>query len=62
MMGVLGRALIKGCLVFLPSLFEAQWPTLGLALLMAPVLVGVLICAWIAIRGAWREGWLAEIG
>ncbi|MDO4905843.1 MAG: hypothetical protein Q4A16_09925 [Lautropia sp.] len=61
MMGVLGRTLFKGSLVLLPSLVEMASTTVGIVLQIAPVLLGVLLCARIALLGAWREGWLAEI-
>lgn len=61
MVRVLGRGVYKGALAFIPMFVAAAWPELGMGLQIAPVAVGVLLCAARALKGAWTVGWLAEV-
>lgn len=60
-MNTWARILFKGPLMVAPMFIAAAEPIVGSFLQMLPVLVGVLICAHHAIKGALKDGWLAEI-
>ncbi|MDO5056822.1 MAG: hypothetical protein Q4E06_05745 [Lautropia sp.] len=55
------RILVKLMMLVLPVFVAAASPVMGSMLLMLPVGVGVGLCAWRAIQGALKDGWLAEI-
>lgn len=57
----LGRAVFRICLGVIPMFVAAASPQLGIWLQIAPVLAGVLLCVRLAIRGALKDGWLAEL-
>lgn len=60
-MGSLVRILTNVLLLVLPPFVAAASPLLGSLLLVLPVMVGVGLCTLAAIRGALKDGWLAEI-
>ncbi|MDO4231623.1 MAG: hypothetical protein Q4D19_05775 [Lautropia sp.] len=60
-MGTISRTILKTLLVAPPMFIASADPLVGSACQMLPVAAGVVLCANRAIRGAWRDGWLAEI-